>query len=637
MASIDLVALPPEIIKANGNMFAVFNIIYNKFSQPHVEQNYGNNSGNYSIKPAPIRTCIFIMPDKKRLKFITSAKHLDAYPGSEIAITTTSTPDTLYLDTIGKSDKLKGADATKYAFEIAAALGAKWLTIWDAASIECNESDPYVHAYPLSLYRALTRPDVHSSWYENVAFKHGYSANATISSIYNYVESINKLRSIKIVELLTYYKIAHHLIDSGTATKYIFIDNIKDSGSISGNKSDFDTNPEEKTNVIAQLRKIREILSVTKASTIAEFLKDPMTPCLDKGYLLRSFPGYGNIRVEIPNILFNDKDEEPLLKFPYLEEFLNVAKASSHPIIKLHGGNLIATPKNLTIDKLIPLMDGYKRIQPSKTPLCIIKYGPPGSGKTSADKLIKRLFHINLSKFTHIDKDKPLVALKSFRNGSMKIIKTYEGVTYREQKAQEEVQSLQDAQLEEKDKDGFSISDKIPILFQRAFDYNFNILWETTCQSAQSQKLMDRVFESIPKIYRIIVLFPIISYETAKQRVIERAEAHLLESPPYYRPVPTRVLRRATDNSHQYFLKEIIPRLLSGEIHQLYSYDNETTQKSTNYKTIKNRNVVENRSLRYRDKRLAANWLFGLEKGRRKIILDGRPKAVKAVTRKTSR
>jgi hypothetical protein len=287
--------------------------------------------------------------------------------------------------------------------------------------------------------------------------------------------------------------------------------------------------------------------------------------------------------------------------------------------------SLIAlTPKNLTVDKLIPLMDGFKRIQPSKTPLCIIKYGPPGSGKTSADALIKTLFHINLSKFTKIDKDTPLVALKSFRNGSINIIQTYEGVTYRDQKAQEEVQSLQNAYLEEKDADGFSITDKIPILFQRAFDYNFNILWETTCQSENSQKLMDRVFETIPKIYRIVVLFPVISFETAKQRVLDRAEGHLLESPPYYRPVPVRVLRKAIDNSHQYFMKEIIPRVLSGEIYHLFCYDNEIIQKKSNYKTIKNRNVAANRSLRHSDKRLAPNWLFGIKTGRRKIILNGR-------------
>lgn len=265
------------------------------------------------------------------------------------------------------------------------------------------------------------------------------------------------------------------------------------------------------------------------------------------------------------------------------------------------------TPQELTLDKVIPLMDSYKRIKANKIPLCIIKYGPPGSGKTSADAVIKKLLRINLSNFTKVDKDTPLTAIKSFRDESLRI----KG----EQSQDEEIVKMQQELLEQKDNDGLSINDKMPILLQRAFDYKLNVLWETTAQSPRSQKLLDRVFETIPSNYRIIVLFPIISIDTAKRRVVERAQAHLLNEPPYYRPVPVKQLIEATDNSHMYFMKEIVPRVLSGNIHQLYCYNNEKTPHASNFKTMRNRNVVATTS-----RRLAPDWTFGLDQRHRRII-----------------
>jgi adenylate kinase family enzyme len=267
------------------------------------------------------------------------------------------------------------------------------------------------------------------------------------------------------------------------------------------------------------------------------------------------------------------------------------------------------TAEELTLDKVIPLMDGYKRIKASRTPLCVIKYGPPGSGKTSADAIIKKLLRINLTNFTKVDKDTPLTAIKSFRDESLRIKQQ------KQQDQDEAIVEMQQEHLEQKDKEGLSIIDKMPILLQRAFDYKLNVLWETTAQSHQSQKLLDRVFETIPKNYRIIVLFPIISIDTAKRRVLERAQAHLLNEPPYYRPVPVKQLIAATDNSHMYFMKEIMPRVLSGDIHQLYCYNNERMPLKTNFKTMRNRNVVAASVTR-----LAPDWTFGLDKRHRRII-----------------
>jgi hypothetical protein len=344
---IDLGALPPSIEGAKGNMRKVFHIIYSQFSKTVAAEAEGNNEGNnegndeadrnntYTIKTAPKCVCIFVMPDRRKLQFITTLEQLHAYPGNEITITIGQSPDSLYLDSIKKSPVLKGVEATNYAYEIAAALGAKWLHVWDAAIIDCGPSDPDIHAYPLSLYRALTKADASASWYENVALKHGFASNTTLGQIYNYNDAIGRLRQIHIDELLAYYKSVKHFIDTGRAVSYVYIDNIHNDGAISGQRSPLEH--EQRSNVTRQVDKIIDILSASESATLADFLRAPTNGCLDKGYILRSFPGVGNMDFEIPNVLF-DGDDSKLCEFPYLVDSLIVSKVSAHPVIKLFGG-----------------------------------------------------------------------------------------------------------------------------------------------------------------------------------------------------------------------------------------------------------------------------------------------------------
>lgn len=324
-------------------MLKVFNTIYTSFSEPLENSNNNSNSSNssnspnYTVKEQPRRVCYFVMADGRKLKFFCSMDYLVANPGREIVLTLTQSPDSLYLDSIKKSAVLKGVEATNYAYELAAALGAKWLFVWDAASIKCGNSEEHnVHSYPLSLYRALTSPvPTHPSWYENVAIRHGYMPNNTLSETYNYADSIAKLRSATVAELLEYYKAVKQYIESGEATEYIFIEHINSDGAISGNKREFDDT--EKTTVIKHINKILDILLASEHETLVDLLKSPSKSCFDKAYILRSFPGNNTMDREIPNIYFNAEDEN-LVEFPYLVESLIVAKTSNHLSIKLSGG-----------------------------------------------------------------------------------------------------------------------------------------------------------------------------------------------------------------------------------------------------------------------------------------------------------
>lgn len=358
---LNLLDLPQQIEQAKGNMPKVLSIIYNNFSS-EVQNNQNTNNNTYTIKAAPERVCIFIMPDGKKVKFKTELTQIVAVPKYEIVISLGQSPDSLYLDSIKKSSNLKGVDATNYSYEIAAALGAKWLHVWDAAAIRCNVGeDEEVRSYPLSIYRALTsQSKVSPSWYENVAIKHGFSTNSTISEIYNYAESINKLRLIKIAELLTYYKTTKSLIESGEATKYAFINNIKPSGSVSGVKTEFSDDEREK--VVRQLSKIVNILEGSEYENLVDFLKAPAKSCLDKGYILQSFPGEASL-MEIPNILFNESGEN-ISMFPYLVDSLIVAAASIHPSIKLVGGSKKQNPSGrMTKADWVVVVPSYNRVE----------------------------------------------------------------------------------------------------------------------------------------------------------------------------------------------------------------------------------------------------------------------------------
>lgn len=266
---------------------------------------------------------------------------------------------------------------------------------------------------------------------------------------------------------------------------------------------------------------------------------------------------------------------------------------------------LVTSAANLTMDRLFQLEDEFKRLKPTKIPLCIIKYGPPGSGKSSADEYIKDMFHIDLDNFTKIDKDVPLIAIREFRKGSIDI---YKGV---KKGVAEAVQTFQDQILNEPNHEGLSINDKMPVALQRAFDLQFNVLWETTGQSARSQELMESVFRAIPKVYRIIVLYPIVSESTALARVRTRARSHLKEEPPYFRPVPVERVKAARVAGQRYFTERIVPLVLDGTIYQLFCYNNEGRPDSRNYTRIRPGAVAKTR------KRVARGWRFGLRKRKR--------------------
>jgi len=221
-------------------------------------------------------------------------------------------------------------------------LGAKWLHIWDAAIIDCGSSTTDIHSYPLSLYRSLTKAETGPSWYGNVALKHGFSANTSLSEIYNYTEAISHLQQIQLDELLAYYKSVKHFITTERAVSYVYITSIDNDGSISGQRTPLEH--EQRTTVNRQVDKIIDILSASESATLVDFLRAPTSGCLDKGYILRSFPGAGNMDFEIPNILF-DADDTKLCEFPYLVDSLIVSKVSAHPVIKLFGGRKRRTYK----------------------------------------------------------------------------------------------------------------------------------------------------------------------------------------------------------------------------------------------------------------------------------------------------
>jgi len=337
---LNLLALPREIEEAKGNMPKVFSIIYNNFSSEVESKNNKNNKNNnskYTLKAAPSHICMFIMLDGKKLKFQIRLNQIVALPNREIIIVIGQSPDSLWLDRIKKSENLKGVDATNYAYEIAAALGAKWLHVYDAASILCGDpNDNDAGGYPLSFYRALTsQSNVSPSWYQNVAIKHGFSGISRIDKVYNYAESINRLRQLKIDELLRYYETMKSFIESGEATQYIILSFIESSGEISDFKTEFIDDKRQK--IVRQLGEIVNILKATTSESLVDFLKTPTLSCMDKAYILRSFPGQADLNIMIPNILFN-KDGKKISEFPYIVDSLIVADSSKIPSVKFVGG-----------------------------------------------------------------------------------------------------------------------------------------------------------------------------------------------------------------------------------------------------------------------------------------------------------
>jgi adenylate kinase family enzyme len=261
-------------------------------------------------------------------------------------------------------------------------------------------------------------------------------------------------------------------------------------------------------------------------------------------------------------------------------------------------------PEGLTLNKSEAIFDmGVEKVAYDR-PLLIVLYGPPGSGKSSANKMIERLFNIPIQEFIHIEKDSLVTAIRSYRKKTMEMYNELPNKNSIPQNFYEEMNDYKKFVTQVKNTEGHDIEEKRILLLQKSLDLNYNIIFDTTCDSAKKRDLLlEDIFPSIPENYDIIVLYPVVPIEVLKKRVKNRTKQQLQENPPYYRATNPVKLVETERVAKEFFISSIVPLIFSKTVKQIYMYNNEeyvshTPLNNTNiYKTkVKSKRVSKSPS-----------------------------------------
>jgi hypothetical protein len=323
---IDLTNLPADIaaLKLKGDIRKLFKLLYMKCSKVNnVNSNEEDDACQLTI----------IIPTGERLLFELTSTGIKLIPGGEIEMDVGEKQGNIYLAHVKKTNRISGKIATNYAITIASLLGAKTLSISDSAYIKCNDG---VNTFPLSLYRVLTSPDEPSiGWYENVAKLRGYSANNRLALKLGFSAAVKSARDLTIDEINNYLKQAKPLFEMDGVIKQKNLALDYGGGLIEHEPSLIED--KYKKQIIDLLDNILQRLSLSKSSTLGQFLNEPDCSCIDKSILLRSLPGFNSHLISVPMIIC-DKDDAVILEFPHLKDFLIIKTVTLGYKIKLKGG-----------------------------------------------------------------------------------------------------------------------------------------------------------------------------------------------------------------------------------------------------------------------------------------------------------
>jgi hypothetical protein len=272
-------------------------------------------------------------------------------------------------------------------------------------------------------------------------------------------------------------------------------------------------------------------------------------------------------------------------------------------------------------------------------PIFLIKYGPPGSGKSSADKLIET-FGVPIDQYVNIALDDMVTSVRSYRRNTQKLYKRYTnegkpfntnfyaGINTAFAKAKNTKNAL-----------GLSIDEKRKLLFQKSIDLGKNIIFETTGSSSKpGVDYLAEFLDAVPPIYQVILIYPVVKADILQGRVRGRAEAQLRLPEPYFRIVNPDTVPVKVENSVRYFHEFLVRRLFDDSlriINKMFVYRNdvpETDNKELTEEELEA--IVTNASRKTNNAKRISNKPVRFTYRRNK---DGKVRAVNEVSHKNYR
>jgi len=223
-----------------------------------------------------------------------------------------------------------------------------------------------------------------------------------------------------------------------------------------------------------------------------------------------------------------------------------------------------------------------------ETPLFIFKYGPPGSGKSTADSIIYQNFSLNSGDFIHLDIDALIESSRELRRGTVGARSKFpqeKSINFSNKNLGTLLAEVNDIRGKISNRIFHNVSvgldwnltEILKAILQVSIDKNYHIMFDAT-GSVSNHEYYKRIFNCLPIVYKIVIVYPILSQTSQKIRTFSRANRNFSkedEEKIYgrLRLDDARVL--STPQAKDFFERTIIPMMYAGLIHEIIMVNNE--------------------------------------------------------------
>jgi len=239
---------------------------------------------------------------------------------------------------------------------------------------------------------------------------------------------------------------------------------------------------------------------------------------------------------------------------------------------------------NVSSEQINCLTTGGKTIESlpeETTPIAVIKYGPPGSGKGSpvVTNQIEAL-GVPIDNYVNINVDDIVEHVKKYRKNTVTLRNRKNKGLISNGNMYTQLATTYFATRTVKNASHKSIDDKLNTILLNAIGGHKDIIFETTGSRYNGAHPFKWLLDMLHAKggYTIVVIYPILATETLIQRVISRAEkqyAEANESKRMYRAVDPASIPKSVENSQRNFKEFIIPDLFEKSIHRVIGIRND--------------------------------------------------------------
>jgi hypothetical protein len=262
------------------------------------------------------------------------------------------------------------------------------------------------------------------------------------------------------------------------------------------------------------------------------------------------------------------------------------------------GPRLYDRTTDITYAEAMRILTKGNQMRSRENPLIILKYGPPGSGKSSSDPIIYNMFGLSEEDFIHIDFDEVLESSKELRHQTAEVRRSEPEPTSNNLNKAGKLKSVISRFVDVRSKHttgvksqsepsaykthneglhNWGLLSKVHAVLQESLDRNYHIMYDITGVGyTDESKYYQRLLLSIPKVYRIVIVYPYISRSIQQERAFARANGFMQQEFPMYGRITGKETRKSVDQSSRDFFKNtLMPMFFSGMIYKILMYDNQ--------------------------------------------------------------